>query len=108
MRARWPGPQPWYCRDRRWPRRLGAGATSGAWPLPSGQVDFTHIIRFTGPSNLTGLPALSVPCGFKGNLPIGLQIIGPAFKEGRILNVGYAIEQTNPLKNRKPNIFSTI
>jgi len=67
-----------------------------------------NIIRFTGPSNLTGLPALSVPCGFKGNLPIGLQIIGPAFKEGRILNVGYAIEQTNPLKNRKPNIFSTI
>ncbi len=67
-----------------------------------------NIIRFTGPSNLTGLPALSIPCGFKGNLPIGLQIIGPAFKEGRILNVGYAIEQTNPLKNRKPNIFSTI
>ncbi len=65
-----------------------------------------NIIRFTGPSNLTGLPALSVPCGFKGNLPVGLQIIGPAFKEGLILNVGYAIEQTNPLKNRKPNIFA--
>ena len=67
-----------------------------------------NIIRFTGPSNLTGLPALSVPCGFKGNLPVGLQIIGPAFKEGLILNVGYAIEQTNPLKNRKPNIFSSL
>ncbi|MEY9979331.1 aspartyl-tRNA(Asn)/glutamyl-tRNA(Gln) amidotransferase subunit A [Lysinibacillus sp. RC79] len=67
-----------------------------------------NIIRFTGPSNLTGLPALSVPCGFKGNLPVGLQIIGPAFKEGRILNVGYAIEQTNPMKNRKPNIFANI
>lgn len=64
-----------------------------------------NIIRFTGPSNLTGLPALSVPAGFKGNLPIGLQIIGPAFKEGRILNVGYAIEQTNPLQGRKPSIF---
>lgn len=67
-----------------------------------------NIIRFTGPSNLTGLPALSVPCGFKDNLPVGLQIIGPAFKEGLILNVGYAIEQTNPLKNRKPNIFANL
>lgn len=67
-----------------------------------------NIIRFTGPSNLTGLPALSVPCGFKGNLPIGLQIIGPAFKEGRILNVGYAVEQANPQRNRKPNIFANI
>lgn len=64
-----------------------------------------NIIRFTGPSNLTGLPALTVPAGFKGNLPIGLQIIGPAFKEGRILNVGYAVEQTNPLQGRKPSIF---
>ncbi|WP_313373202.1 amidase [Lysinibacillus pakistanensis] len=67
-----------------------------------------NIIRFTGPSNLTGLPALSVPCGFKDNLPVGLQIIGPAFKEGLILNVGYAIEQTNPLKNKKPNIFANL
>ncbi|MFL0584009.1 amidase [Solibacillus silvestris] len=64
-----------------------------------------NIIRFTGPSNLTGLPALTVPAGFKGHLPIGIQIIGPAFKEGRILNVGYAIEQTNPLQSKKPNIF---
>jgi len=67
-----------------------------------------NIIRFTGPSNLTGLPALSGPCGFKDNLPVGLQIIGPAFKEGLILNVGYAIEQTNPLKNKKPNIFANL
>lgn len=64
-----------------------------------------NIIRFTGPSNLTGLPALTVPAGFKGHLPIGIQIIGPAFKEGRILNVGYAIEQANPLQSKKPNIF---
>lgn len=64
-----------------------------------------HIIRFTGPGNLTGLPALSVPCGFKGNLPIGLQIIGPAFQEGKVLNVGYAVEQLNLMENRKPNIL---
>lgn len=56
--------------------------------------------------NLTGLPALSVPCGFKGDMPVGIQIMGPAFSEGRVLNVGYAIEQTQPLKGRKPLIFT--
>ncbi|MEX3623387.1 amidase [Viridibacillus arvi] len=65
-----------------------------------------NIIRFTGPGNLTGLPALSVPCGFKGDMPVGIQIMGPAFSEGRVLNVGYAIEQTQPLKGRKPLIFT--
>lgn len=64
-----------------------------------------NIIRFTGPGNLTGLPALSVPAGFKGHLPVGIQIMGPAFKEGLILNVGYAIELNNPLQSKKPNIF---
>lgn len=62
-----------------------------------------HIIRFTGPGNITGLPALSVPCGFKGNLPIGLQIMGKAFDEKTILNVGYAIEQMNPLEGKMPS-----
>lgn len=52
-----------------------------------------NIIRFMGPENLTGLPALSVPCGFSKGLPVGMQIIGPAFKEGRILNAGYAFEK---------------
>lgn len=64
-----------------------------------------NIIRFTGPGNLTGLPALSVPAGFKGHLPVEIQIMGPAFKEGLILNVGYAIELNNPLQSKKPNIF---
>lgn len=71
------------------------------------QVDLIdNIIRFTGPSNLTGLPALSVPGGLKGNLPVGVQIIGPAFAEARILDVGYAIEQTNPMKDRKPELLT--
>lgn len=72
------------------------------------QVDVTSaMMRFTGPLNLTGLPALSVPAGFKNDLPIGIQIIGPAFKEGRILNVGFAIEQSKPLQSRKPHIILT-
>ena len=69
------------------------------------QVDLINqIIRFTGLSNLTGLPALTVPCGLKSGMPVGLQIIGPALQEGLVLNVGYAVEQTNPLQGKKPEL----
>lgn len=65
-----------------------------------------NFIRFTGPSNLTGLPALSVPAGFNGHLPVGLQIIGRAFDEATVLNVGRAVEQTRPLGDRRPPVLS--
>jgi len=42
---------------------------------------------FTAPVNLVGLPAVSVPAGFTGKLPIGLQIIGKPFEENKILEV---------------------
>ncbi|MFD1360135.1 amidase [Lentibacillus salinarum] len=64
----------------------------------------SNIIRLTSPGNLTGLPALTVPCGFKDDMPVGVHIMGPAFSEGLILNTGYAVEQTNPFKDRKPNL----
>lgn len=48
----------------------------------------------TVPINIAGLPAVSVPCGFDGKgLPIGMQLIGGRFQEGRILNGAYAYEQ---------------
>jgi aspartyl-tRNA(Asn)/glutamyl-tRNA(Gln) amidotransferase subunit A len=52
------------------------------------------LTRFTAPFNLAGLPALSLPCGFtEVGLPIGLQIVGPYWEEGRVLRAGYAYEQ---------------
>ena len=60
-----------------------------------------HFIRFTGPSNLTGLPALSMPVGLKNGLPIGLQIIGRAFDEETVLNVGSIIEAGNPMDGKR-------
>jgi len=69
------------------------------------KVDFlSQMIRLTSPGNYTGLPSLSVPCGLIDEMPVGLQIIGPAFKEDVVLNVGYAIEQTNPLQGKKPKL----
>jgi aspartyl-tRNA(Asn)/glutamyl-tRNA(Gln) amidotransferase subunit A len=42
------------------------------------------LTRFTSPFNLTGLPAISLPCGFtESGLPIGLQIVGPPWSEAR-------------------------
>ena len=50
----------------------------------------TRLVRSV---NLVGLPALSIPCGLSGDgLPVGLQIIGPAFQEALILRVGAAME----------------
>ncbi|MBI2415657.1 MAG: Asp-tRNA(Asn)/Glu-tRNA(Gln) amidotransferase subunit GatA [Candidatus Kerfeldbacteria bacterium] len=47
---------------------------------------------FTIPSNLAGLPAITVPCGKIDQLPIALQVIGPQWSEGRLLQLGYQIE----------------
>jgi len=49
---------------------------------------------FTVSINLAGLPALSIPCGKVGNLPVGLQIIGKPFEEYTILEIGKYFENT--------------
>lgn len=52
-------------------------------------------LRFNIPFNLTGLPAISVPCGFSSaGLPIGIQIAGMAFDEATVLRVAYAYHAT--------------
>lgn len=56
------------------------------------------LTRFTAPFNLTGLPALSVPCGWsKDKLPIGLQIISKAWAESKIILAGELYEQSRGL-----------
>lgn len=51
------------------------------------------LTRFTAPFNLTGLPALTVPCGKVDGLPVGLQIVGKAWDENTVLQAGLAYEQ---------------
>ncbi len=49
---------------------------------------------FTISANLAGIPAISLPCGFSsGNLPVGLQLIGPSLDEETVLRAAYAYEQ---------------
>jgi len=64
-----------------------------------------RLTRFTAPFNLTGLPALSVPCGFtKEGLPIGLQIISRAWSDAKALTAGYAYEQATEWHKKLPMI----
>ena len=50
---------------------------------------------YTVPINLAGLPAISLPCGKTGGLPIGLQIIGPQFKDNLVFEIAQIYEQSN-------------
>ncbi len=59
----------------------------------------------TTPVNLAGICGMSIPCGFSSaGLPIGLQILGDAFKEENILKVGHAYEQTTGWHRQKPKM----
>lgn len=52
------------------------------------------LTRFTGPFNLSGHPALSLPCGFSTDrLPLGMQLVAPAWHEKRLLRAAYSYEQ---------------
>jgi len=62
-------------------------------------------ISFTGPFNLAGTPALSVPCGFSAaGMPMGLQIVGRPFAEETVLRVAHAYEQATEWHNRRAPI----
>ena len=81
---------------------------SGEWTVQVGGKPESVLAaswRFTYPYNLTGLPALSVPCGFdRDGLPIGLQIAGRPFDESNVLCVAHAYERSHEWKNRMPSL----
>ncbi|MDM7940227.1 MAG: Asp-tRNA(Asn)/Glu-tRNA(Gln) amidotransferase subunit GatA [Methanothrix sp.] len=59
---------------------------------------------FTVPINLAGVPAISVPCGFAGHLPVGLQLIGRHFDEATILQAAHTFEKATPFHERMPEV----
>ncbi|MEM9255995.1 MAG: Asp-tRNA(Asn)/Glu-tRNA(Gln) amidotransferase subunit GatA [Pseudomonadota bacterium] len=52
--------------------------------------------------NMAGLPGLSVPAGFVGERPVGMQLIGNDFQEARLLNIGHQFQQATDWHNRTP------
>ena len=59
---------------------------------------------FTTPASLAGLPAMSLPCGFVAGLPVGLQLIGPRFEEGRLLSLGSEFQQRTDWHRQHPEV----
>jgi aspartyl-tRNA(Asn)/glutamyl-tRNA(Gln) amidotransferase subunit A len=53
-------------------------------------------------SNLAGLPAIAFPCGFANGLPVGLQLVGPAFRENALLAVAIEFQKRTDWHKRRP------
>ena len=69
------------------------GGDRQAWTSMSAT---TELMRFVFPANLTGHPALTVPVGEEDGCPLGLQLMGPAFAEARLLACGAVVEDAHP------------
>ncbi|HTC17263.1 MAG TPA: Asp-tRNA(Asn)/Glu-tRNA(Gln) amidotransferase subunit GatA [Steroidobacteraceae bacterium] len=61
---------------------------------------------YTIGANLAGLPAISVPCGFVQDLPVGLQIVGPHFSEARVLTAAHAFQRATEWHTRIPAAYA--
>ena len=60
---------------------------------------------FTISTNLAGLPGISVPCGFtQSGLPVGMQLIGQAFEESKLLNIAHAYDRDHLYGRQAPNL----
>jgi aspartyl-tRNA(Asn)/glutamyl-tRNA(Gln) amidotransferase subunit A len=60
---------------------------------------------FTLPASLAGLPGMSVPAGFDGGMPVGLQLIGNYFGESKLLNAAHRFQQATDWHQRTPEGF---
>ncbi|MFW6381327.1 MAG: Asp-tRNA(Asn)/Glu-tRNA(Gln) amidotransferase subunit GatA [Bacillota bacterium] len=68
-------------------------------------IDVYHADIFTVPVNIAGIPAASIPCGFDSQgLPIGIQLMGPHFGEGKIIQAAYTLEQLLDLPETGPGL----
>src|SRR5258708_20765344 len=79
-------------------------------PLISETVKETHRRppSNTAAFNHFGTPAVTLPCGFSGDgLPIGLQIVAPAWHEPLVLSVAHAYQQSTDCHKPTPPIFKT-
>ncbi|MYD44126.1 MAG: Asp-tRNA(Asn)/Glu-tRNA(Gln) amidotransferase subunit GatA [Gammaproteobacteria bacterium] len=84
---------------------LAPVAPTPAFELGSLKADPVQMYRqdiYTIPVSLAGLPGLSMPCGFVDGLPIGMQLIGKHFEEGKVLAAGMAYQQETNWHEQHP------
>jgi aspartyl-tRNA(Asn)/glutamyl-tRNA(Gln) amidotransferase subunit A len=87
---------------------MGPTTPTGAFPIGAKTADpITMYLNdiYTIGANLAGLPAMSVPCGFAGGLPVGLQIVGPQFGEGKLLNAAHVFQTETDWHTKIPEAF---
>ena len=83
----------------------GPVAPTVAWALGQQRNPLQDYLAdiFTLPGSLAGLPGMSVPAGFgEGGLPVGLQLIGNYFEEGRLLHAAHALQQATDWHLKEP------
>ena len=89
---------------------MGPVAPTTAWNIGAKSNDPVAMYLediFTLGVSLAGLPGMSVPCGFgEGNMPVGLQIIGNYFDEGRMLALAHRYQQTTDWHKLRPEAFA--
>jgi aspartyl-tRNA(Asn)/glutamyl-tRNA(Gln) amidotransferase subunit A len=93
------------------PARYGAapGITEpldGPDPVPIPLPSSPGMRRLIQAGNLAGIPALSIPCGFAGNLPVALQLAGPAFTENTLLALAREFQNRTDWHKRRPPLVS--
>lgn len=81
------------------------GGPTSAYPAGEEENVRTALLRLNRPQNLTGLPAISVPCGFtRAGLPIGLQLIAPEWAEVTLLRIAAIYERAEPWWSNRPTV----
>lgn len=88
---------------------LGPVAPTPAWKLGEKTADPTAMYLadiYTIPVNLAGLPAIAMPAGFTGGLPVGVQLIGNYFSEPKLLNVAHQYQQVTDHHLKMPVAFA--
>lgn len=74
-------------------------------PRADDNASVFRLNSFTVPTNLTGLPSLSMPCGFSpSGLPINMQLIGRPFEEATVLGIGNTYEMNTDWHKRHPDL----
>lgn len=87
-----------FSADVRWPRDIDGVA----------QRTYIDWMRSCSLISVTGLPAMSIPCGFTpAGLPVGLQLVGPPAGDLTLLRIAAAIERAHPLWQRRPPLDVT-
>ncbi|MEJ2043749.1 MAG: Asp-tRNA(Asn)/Glu-tRNA(Gln) amidotransferase subunit GatA [Reinekea sp.] len=86
---------------------MGPTTPSTAWKIGAKSKDPVDMYLediYTLSVNLAGLPGMSIPCGFKDGMPIGLQVIGNYFDESRLLNIGHQFQLATDWHTKKPAV----